>query len=78
MSTELQKQLTAIGSYLFKGTVATLFAMAVFIFNDMRESVSNIEEKVSKVSDAVIRHDGEIRTNAKDIERLDRTKADRK
>jgi hypothetical protein len=78
MSNDLQKQLAAAGSYAFKVVLTGMVAIVIFLFNDMRNSIKEISHDMKDLRGVAIELRGEVRNNTKDIERLDRTKADRK
>lgn len=70
MSSEMKKQLTDFATWSLKGLAALAAGFALFIFNDVREDVQYMREKMEQVSEVVIRHDGQIERNKADIERL--------
>lgn len=78
MSTELQKQLNAAGSYLFKAVLTGLLGVVIFLFNDMRNSIKEISNDMKDLRGVAIELRGEVKSNSRDIERLERTKADKK
>lgn len=78
MSADLHKQLTAIGSYLLKGLATAAVGLIIFLFNDMRTSIKEISNDMKELRGVAIELRGEVKSNSRDIERLERTKADKK
>ena len=85
MSEAAKKQLQDVGTWAFKGILSVAAAMAIFIFNDMRDSVGMIRtemqdnvkvlrEDVQTITDIVIRLDEKVDRNKEDIKRLEETK----
>lgn len=79
MSTEVQKKMWDVGTWVFRGLIAVLSWFAIETFNDMKQSVGNIEARFDKVGEDV----GSIKVNLgrleekvdqsrKDIDRIDR------
>lgn len=77
MSDAIKKHLTDLGSWTFKGLLSIAAGMAIFIFNEMRDSIHDIQTITQDISKIAIRLEAKVERNEQDIRHLEDTKADK-
>jgi len=70
--------LSNLGEWIFKGAILVILWFAKDSFTEMKGDVKDMAKDLNKVSEVVIRLDEKVERDRESIDRLERTKQDKR